>query len=128
MPKPEKPRKTRLQKLQKSWRKASAEERRAFMTWIGEGAEEAGASPALPFPITTGRYLTAEAADRITARLRETGRSLDDLKRELDLEPDDNSLVRALALKTSLRLAVVARLERWLAENGPPTADGPAAQ
>jgi lambda repressor-like predicted transcriptional regulator len=120
MPKNRKPRRTRLEKLQNSWLKASADERRQFLGWMqglsGDGAEDAGAFPRMPAPITTGRYLTPDAAARIRARLKARGMSLADLNREMDLGPDDPSLARALVARTSLRLSVVARLERWLAD------------
>lgn len=117
MPKSRKPQRTRLEKLQNSWAKASAQEREAFLAYIGKPQ----ATGDLPRPsITTGRYLTAEAAATILARLRARCMSLDNLKERLGLEPDDGSLARALALKSSLRLAVVAGLEAWLEEEDRP--------
>ncbi len=111
MPKSRKPKRTRLEKLQNSWVKASAEERDAFLAFIGKPQPTGG----LPTPsITTGRYLTADAAARIVARLKARKMSVGDLKEKLGLEADDRSLERALALKSSLRLSVVAGLEAWL--------------
>lgn len=117
MPKSRKPQRTRLEKLQNSWAKASADERDAFLAWIGR-PDGAAVPPAEtgPRPITTGRYLTPEAAKAILARLAASGETLDDLKTQLGLEADDRMLARALMLKSGLRLAVVARLERWLSE------------
>lgn len=125
MPKSDKPRRTRLEKLPNSWSKASLAERQAFLDWVGHSThpvsvpQQADINRASAISITTGRYLTTDAVQMIAARLRASGMKVSDLKEQLGLEPEDKSLARALGGRASLRLSVVARLEKWLSEEMP---------
>lgn len=101
----------RLAKLKKHWRKATASERQAFSAWLGL---EDGA-----LPIACGRYLTPVAADRIRRELPRRNMDLEALNRALSLDDGDTAIGRALVEGMPLRLAVVAALERWLADGKP---------
>lgn len=111
---------TRLEKLQNSWRKASDDERRQFLEWIG--SIDAG-GPSISWvgdngvPIASGRYLTPQTIGRIRAVMTRRSLTLDDLLLELGLPPNDRSLARALIRQASLRLAVIEALRNWLAEH-----------
>ncbi len=96
----------RLAKLKKHWRRATAEERQAFAAWLG--LEKA------ILPIARGRYLTAEAIQRIRREIGARNLDLAGLNRALSLDPGDAAIARALTLGMPLRLSVIAALERWL--------------
>lgn len=119
-----KPKRTRLEKLQNSWTKATVEERVRFLVWLRQQNDEPGeghgdlSSLAGFAPITSGRYLLPSAISRIRMRMAERGLSAADLMAELGFERDDPSLARALEGNASLRLAVVAALEGWLLSPG----------
>ncbi|MCL6705574.1 hypothetical protein M8R20_01045 [Pseudomonas sp. R2.Fl] len=111
---------TRLEKLQNSWRKASDAERRQFLEWIS-GADADGSSLSRieedGIPIASGRYLTPQTIERIRAVMKRRSLTLGDLLQEIGLPPEDRSLARALARNSSLRLAVVEALRDWLVEH-----------
>lgn len=126
---PSKPKRTRLEKLQNSWSKASVEERVRFFVWLRQQDDQAGGagtglggSPDFA-PIASGRYLLPSAISRIRARMAERGLSAADLMAEIGFERDDPSLARALEGNASLRLAVVAALEGWLISTRSPVDD-----
>lgn len=126
---PSKPKRTRLEKLQNSWTKASVEERVRFLVWLRQQDDQAGgAGTGLGdlsgfAPIASGRYLLPSAISRIRARMAERGLSAADLMAEIGFERDDPSLARALEGNASLRLAVVAALEGWLISTRSPVDD-----
>ncbi|MBO3758427.1 hypothetical protein [Ciceribacter sp. L1K22] len=106
---------TRLEKLQRSWTKASGEERRQFLEWIGH--RPSGEAAAAADPIASGRYLTPRTIDRVRIVLAQRSMTLADLSTELGLRPGDLSLARAFARNASLRLRLIAALQRWLEEH-----------
>lgn len=124
-----KPQRTRIQKLKNSWKKATADERDDFLTWLAEmGALPSFSAPAAalspvasvasyPATIATGRYLLPSAIAKIKTVMAKRRLSPGDVMGEMGFMPDDLSLARALARNTSLRLAVIAALEKWLDAN-----------
>lgn len=104
----------RLGKLKKHWRKATPEERRAFIAWLGPGAGRQ--------PIAAGRYLTAEGIERIRREMDARDMDLARLNAALGLEEGDMNIARALVEGMPLRLTVIAALDGWL--NLPPARDG----
>lgn len=113
---PSKQKRTRLEKLQNSWEKATVEERNQFLAWLRQDSP-AGASPDLTTvvtPIASGRYLLPSAVTRIRVLMAKRGLTAGDVMAEIGFEPDDHSLTRALDENASLRLAIVAALELWL--------------
>lgn len=104
----------RLGKLKKHWRKATQEERRAFIAWLGPGAGRQ--------PIAAGRYLTAEGVERIRREMGARNLDLSRLNTALGLEEGDMNIARALVEGMPLRLSVIAALDGWL--NTPPTRNG----
>lgn len=119
-----KPQRTRLEKLKKSWAKATPGEREGFLTWLaisgvlpGASSPAATACPApLPAgtPIASGRYLLPSTVIRIKAIMARRRMKPDDVMGEIGFSSDGQSLARALARNASLRLAVIAGLEAWL--------------
>lgn len=112
-----KSKRTRLEKLQRSWRKASDAERRQFLEWIG--ATDADVTPIARseeegVPIASGRYLTPQTIERIHAIMTRRSLTLGGLLQEIGLPSDDRSLARALTRHSSLRLAVIEALQDWL--------------
>lgn len=120
---PSKQKRTRLEKLQNSWTKATAEERFGFLAWLRQpdaAGDTAGLSLGTP-PIASGRYLLPSAIARIRAVMDARCLAPADVMAEIGFEPDDPSLARALDGNASLRLAVVAALELWLVANNAST-------
>lgn len=116
---PSKQKRTRLEKLQNSWTKATVDERYQFLAWLRQDSAS-GASPGLSnlvTPIASGRYLLPSAVTRIRVLMAERGLTAGDVMAEIGFEPDDPSLARALDETASLRLSVVAALEIWLSAN-----------
>ncbi len=120
-----KPQRTRLQKLRNSWKKATAEERDAFLAWLGEtgtpprtaaNTAMAQVTNAGAMPIATGRYLLPATVIRIKRVMAKRRLSSDEVMAEMGFGPDP-ALNRALRRNASLRLAVIAALEAWLQEN-----------
>ncbi|MBW8300372.1 MAG: hypothetical protein K0M60_12290 [Hydrogenophaga sp.] len=119
---PTKQKRTRLEKLQNSWTKATAEERLRFLAWLRQAdssGDALGPSLGTP-PIASGRYLLPSAITRIRVIMAKRSLSPADVMAEIGFEPDDPSLARALDGNASLRLAVVAALEIWLVANASP--------
>lgn len=117
-----KEKRTRLEKLQRSWRKASADERNEFLAWLGaelapagRPPDEAGRGMRARAPITTGRYLTTEAIADIRHILQARQITLTELAGELGLPDQARPLALALLRSASLKLSTVAALEIWLA-------------
>ena len=115
------PERTRFEKLKNSWKKATTEERDAFLQWLGESGSLPEVSPrteppAPSAPIATGRYLLPSAASRIKSIMAKRRLNAADVMTEMGFGPD-KSLSRALVRNTSLRLTVIAGLETWLNEN-----------
>lgn len=96
----------RLGKLKKHWRKATPDERQAFIAWLGPGAGQR--------PIAAGRYLTAEGAERIRREIGARNLDLARLNTALGLEEGDMNIARALVEGMPLRLSVIASLDAWL--------------
>ncbi|MCM2477188.1 hypothetical protein HGO38_27425 [Rhizobium sp. CG5] len=121
---------TRLQKLKNSWKKATDDDRRAFLSWLAEtdGAlvaapagmgpgAQAAMPPSPPPPIATGRYLLPATVERIKAIMIRRGLRPADVMAEMGFLAEDRSLTLALARNSSLRLSVIVELEKWLAVN-----------
>lgn len=119
---PSKQKRTRLEKLQNSWTKATAEERVGFLAWLQQANGLVG-DPRYPLlgtpPIASGRYLLPSAIARIRAIMAKRSLSPADVMVEIGFEAADPSLARALAGNASLRLSVVAALEIWLVAHAP---------
>ncbi|MBV2185726.1 MAG: hypothetical protein KUL88_14435 [Rhizobium sp.] len=113
---PSKQKRTRLEKLQNSWTKATVEERCQFLAWLRPAGMSGDAShPSINVPpIASGRYLLPSAVARIRSIMAERGLTTADVMTEIGFEPDDPSLSRALDENASLRLSVVSALEFWL--------------
>lgn len=121
---------TRLQKLKHSWKKATDEDRRAFLAWLAEtdgvavpvpAGSGSGAQAAMPPspspPIATGRYLLPATVERIKAIMIRRALRPADVMGEMGFVAEDRSLTLALARNSSLRLSVIVALEKWLAVN-----------
>lgn len=115
---------SRLEKLQNSWAKATPAERYDFLSWIS-GAVDDGAEASDPTaaaasaggPIASGRYLLPPAIQRIRSVMAERGLTSSDVMAEMGFGRSGQPLKRAMDDGASLRLAVVAALERWLLAN-----------
>lgn len=119
---PSKQKRTRLEKLQNSWTKATVEERYQFLAWLRQESAS-GNAPDLSnvvTPIASGRYLLPSAVTRIRVLMAERGLTAGDVMAEIGFAPDDPSLARALDENASLRLSVVAALQIWLTANSSP--------
>jgi hypothetical protein len=103
-----------LKKLTKAWQKASAPERAEFLDKLGARQSEA-ANETLGRPIANGRYLLPAGVARIEQVMIRRGIRPDAVMAELGFAGQGQALTRALAKGASLRLAVIARLEDWLA-------------
>ncbi|OHV83310.1 hypothetical protein [Ensifer sp. LCM 4579] len=120
-----KPERSRLEKLKKSWAKATDGERDAFLAWLGAtGALPESAAGSRPegsrpeeAPIASGRYLLPAAIREIRATMARRKITPEDVMNEMGFASDGRALARALNWNASLRLAVIAALERWLREN-----------
>ena len=113
---PSKQKRTRLEKLQNSWTKATVEERCQFLAWLrsaGMSGDDSDLSINVP-PIASGRYLLPSPVVRIRSIMAERGLTTADVMTEIGFEPDDPSLSRGLDENASLRLSIVAALELWL--------------
>lgn len=129
---------TRLQKLKNSWKKATDDDRRIFIAWLEETdslllpastdrsfvlgkcvkAETPLPAPlSAPVPIATGRYLLPATVERIKAIMIKRGLRPADVMGEMGFVAEDRSLTLALARNSSLRLSIIAALEKWLTAN-----------
>lgn len=117
---PPKPKRNRIEKLQHSWTKASAQQRYEFLQWLAtspDGRDGHGIAPTdmvARIPIASGRYLLPSAVIRIRAVMTARSLSAEAVMAELGFEEDRKALFHALSEGASLRLAVVAALENWL--------------
>jgi hypothetical protein len=103
-----------LKKLNKAWQKASAPERAEFLEKLGAWQSEvANETPGRP--IANGRYLLPSGVARIEQVMIRRGIRPNAVMAELGFAGQGQALTRALAKGASLRLAVIARLEDWLA-------------
>ncbi|MCY1665450.1 hypothetical protein [Rhizobium sp. SL86] len=121
MPKPRG--RTPLAKLHKHWKRASPEERQAFLDQVGPAqstrparrqAHQETKSDTL---IANGRYLLPATVRRIEAIMvtRRIGPS--DVVEDLGYPDQAVALTRALTQQSSLRLAIIAALTAWIDEN-----------
>ncbi|HEV7317619.1 MAG TPA: hypothetical protein VGO04_03290 [Ensifer sp.] len=118
---------TRLEKLQNSWTKASPAERETFLRWLatqdttGISAVQAEIDPAPAIhtasAIASGRYLLPEAIADIRTIMNRRRVRPNDIMAEMGFAADDMSLTRALAKGASLRLSVISALDTWLRNN-----------
>jgi len=111
----EKPRKSRLEKLTANWNKAAPEERDAFLAHMrqsgGLGAQDGAPQERL---IANGRYLLVSTIKRLEAVMIRRRMTPAAVMAELGFAGQGSALTRALAAKSSLRLAVIAALTIWL--------------
>lgn len=122
MSKKEKP--SPLKKLLKAWTSAGPEERKAFLDLVQAEARARGADTSRqgqdPVPddaaalIANGRYLLPSTIERVEMVMRARKLSPSAVMAELGYSSRDASLTRALAMKASLRLSVIAALAEWL--------------
>jgi hypothetical protein len=113
------PERTRVQKLQNSWKKATPKEREAFARWLAAEGQAMLASQTQPpepsdAPIANGRYLLPQAIVRIEAIMTARRITPVQVMQEMGFGAHDRSLLRAMARKTCLRLKVIEALQRWL--------------
>ncbi|PZU81536.1 MAG: hypothetical protein DI528_21300 [Shinella sp.] len=126
-----KPKRNRLEKLQNSWVKASAQQRYEFLQWLATSSDGsngnglAATDMIARIPIASGRYLLPSAVIRIRAVMTARSLSAEAVMAELGFEEDRNALSRALSEGASLRLAVVAALENWLLAHAEPEPAAP---
>ena len=113
---------TRLQKLKKSWKKSSAQERSDFLDWLtasgvpsADLTQETTTPRPSDIPIASGRYLTPSTIARIKDIMAHLNISADEIMVEIGFDADGPTLLRAPHENASLRLAVVTALEKWLA-------------
>lgn len=114
---------TPLAKLHKHWKRASPEERQAFLDKIGsrlptaEACLERQESSSL---IANGRYLLPQTVTRIEAILRTRGIGPADLVAEIGFPGEALAFTRALTRQSSLRLSIIAALSTWLEDHDAP--------
>lgn len=112
------PQRTRLQKLQNSWKKAAPKERQDFLGWLAaEGALVLPSPPssgAASTQIANGRYLLPKTILRLEAIMTAQGKTPADVMQDMGFGANDRSLLRAMARKTCLRLKVIEALKVWL--------------
>lgn len=116
-----------LEKLQKHWQRATADERRTFLASVyGKGGNLEGAHPSETFQnrpdigdemIANGRYLLPLTVARIEKIMiaRRIGPS--EVMAEMGFAGQGTALARALIRKASIRLMVISALQRWLRVN-----------
>lgn len=118
------PRRSRLEKLRKAWGKATSEERAAFLEHISAIGD---VRPPEEMPlIANGRYLLPSTIARIETLMVRRGIRPAEVMAEMGFADGGPVLLRALAKRTSLRLAIIAALQKWLelqdADSGDPDA------
>ncbi|THV17394.1 hypothetical protein [Rhizobium rhizophilum] len=131
MSKKEKP--SPLKKLLKAWTAATSEERQAFLDFVSAESRARGQSAQRVEPpehhlpddaaalIANGRYLLPSTIERIETVMRARRLTPSGVMAELGFSSRDASLTRALAMKSALRLSVIAALADWLARHEPGT-------
>nr|CAD6601295.1 hypothetical protein RTCK_00840 [Rhizobium sp. TCK] len=112
-----------LDKLRKTWKRASENEREAFLAEAGPQCLHSSLSGERRL-IADGRYLLPNTISRIETIMVRRRLSPDALMEELGFSGEGKDLVRALAKGRSLRLRVIAALDEWLTvqEQGDPSA------
>jgi hypothetical protein len=114
-----KERRDRLDDLKAAWTKASRSEQDDFLKWLGGSGQQNAQQPEqTASAIAAGRYLLPHAAARIEDIMIRSKMRPADIMAEMGFERRDTTLARALIHGSSLRLAVIAALETWIAENG----------
>lgn len=109
-----------LSKLLKHWHRASQEEQSRFLALIGTPRAADGAASTEKSAvalIANGRYLLPETVKRIEAIMISRGIGPANVAEELGFSGEGHSLTRALVKRSSLRLFIIAALDRWLQEN-----------
>jgi voltage-gated potassium channel Kch len=116
-----------LEKLQKHWQRATAEECRTFLASVyGKAGDPGGAHPDETLDnrpdggdalIANGRYLLPLTVARIEKIMiaRRIGPS--EVMAEMGFAGQGTALARALIRKASIRLLVISALQRWLRVN-----------
>ncbi|WP_159945989.1 hypothetical protein [Rhizobium sp. 18065] len=127
-----KPKRNHLKKLIKAWAQATTEDREAFLDFVAAETRANGIAhplvavhdaapvpaPNLPQPlIANGRYLLPATIERIEKVMRARRLTPRAVMAEMGFPADDHALARALAMKASLRLSVIAALGPWLYSN-----------
>jgi len=127
-----KPKRNHLKKLIKAWAQATSEDREAFLDFVAAETRANGfrhplvltedavpvTTRALPEPlIANGRYLLPATIERIESVMRARRLTPRAVMAEIGFPADDYALAKALAMKASLRLSVIAALRLWLDSN-----------
>gem|GEM_PF-3335444 len=102
-----------LHKLRKAWKRASESERQTFLAEVGLQFPHSSVSGERRL-IANGRYLLPNTIKRIETVMVRQRLSPDGLMEELGFLGEGKDLVRALAKGRSLRLRVIASLDKWL--------------
>ncbi|MFD1747160.1 hypothetical protein ACFSE1_16950 [Rhizobium helianthi] len=109
-----------LSKLLKHWSRASMEEQAHFLAFINKAP-----SSLIPYTpersstalIANGRYLLPETVKRVETVMMSRSIGPATVAEELGFPGEGHSLTRALVKRSSLRLFMIAALDRWLQEN-----------
>ncbi|MBP2551245.1 hypothetical protein J2858_004186 [Neorhizobium galegae] len=131
---PKKHKRSALEKLQKHWLRASADERRSFLASLhARDSDPEGACGTETFLsgrdelIANGRYLLPLTVARIEKIMiaRRIGPS--EAMAEMGFAGQGTALARALIRKASIRLRVIAALQDWLRAQEAASAAKPGA-
>lgn len=109
-----------LSKLLKHWARATPDEQGRFLTLIDETFVDRGKKPtdsSVVDLIANGRYLLPETVKRIETIMISRGIGPTEVASELGFPGEGHTLTRALVKRCSLRLSIIAALNRWLSEN-----------
>jgi hypothetical protein len=121
MPKPRG--RTPLAKLHKHWKRASPEERQAFLDHVGcpqsarPDERQAQHEKKGDTLIANGRYLLPATVRRIEAIMVARRIGPAEVVEELGFADQAVALTRALTQQSSLRLAIIAALTGWIEAN-----------
>ncbi|UJQ93352.1 hypothetical protein [Mariluticola halotolerans] len=107
---------TPLHELKNAWGKASRAEQQDFLSWLRLGAASLGGTSAAS-PIALNAYLQPWAKKRIEEIFATRGLKMGDVMDEMGFERLNPSLGMALNRDSSLRPAMIAALEKWIADN-----------
>lgn len=127
-----KPKRNHLKKLIKAWAQATTEDREAFQDFVAaetraramepslvsvdEAVSRAAQMPLEPL-IANGRYLLPSTIERIEVIMRARRLTPRAVMAEMGFPSNDQALARALAMRASLRLSVIASLRQWIESN-----------
>lgn len=122
---PKKIKRSPLEKLLKHWERASAEDRRQFLTRaLEEGTTQSAAKEVapvdaqdLPALIANGRYLLPDTVARIERIMIARRITPETIAQEIGFAGEGHALTRALVRQASLRLAIIAALRAWILVN-----------